>query len=230
MNLNFTHHSFLIVTLSKVINEIIRFFFFFCRCCSKCCPSVPTWKSWHFSDLFMATKGCYCTSLNIQSAQGLSWGWVGMAGPVFKTEIPPQAPVPSPSYPPAPSQTTTRSCLPRLSLWKQCCHIRTEEPGTKEMQVKGERSLWHIQPGRLRFWLQEPGTMPLGLKESRQAGHPQRPVSGLSGKQGAWWSIPAWSKPLGTHLSSVKTNLSPHECRQERLIMKSRPCFWNLPS
>lgn len=72
--------------------------------------------------------------------------------------------------------------------------------------------------------------MPLGLKESRQAGHHQRPVSGLSGKQGAWWSIPAWNKPLGTHLSSAKTNLSPHECRQERLIMKSRPCFWDLPS
>lgn len=158
----------------------------------------------HKRSLEMRSRGCIfsqhrkCPGRLLQEG-GNCWSVFKLL--FLKQKFPPQAPTPCPSSPPAPSPRTICSPLPRISLCKWCCHLRAEGPRTKERQVVGG------EPVAASNWEGRDvcHSSPCGFIQTGRS----PPEACLSGKQGAWWArYQLGEKPLGTHLSSARTNLS----------------------
>lgn len=162
------------------------------------------------------TRRCWYIFSQRRKCPGCLWRWVETAGPRFKTEIPPQAGLQRSAPPPRQSpagEPYVRSFQEFLlgndavTSEQRCLEQRKWGGGGGEPLTSSaweRRDLGHSSPPK----------MSLGFKGSREAGHPQRPVSG---KQGACWaSYQLGERPLGAHLSSAKTDLSPRESWWER--------------
>lgn len=193
-------------------------FFFFPRCCSKRGSGVSSRESRPFPALpwaaaAMGGAGC-CGRLSSPPAPGAS-GQADRKGRRCSHQKALPGPRCPPLRPPAPSQKTACSRLPRISPLETRPSRQSENPqqrklGGRRREARGDGRLAGPGPGP-----SGPRATSLGFKESRQAGHPGGHLGtvGRAGGPGARCRL--GREPLGAHLTSAKTNLSSHESGRE---------------